>query len=64
MPAIPGARRLQGEGAPRQRFAWYCPHGCKPLNEPMGHEQNPKAAESAGLRHFYDHHDHPKEPTR
>lgn len=64
MPAIPGARRLQGEGAPRAKVAWYCPHGCKPLNEPMGYAQNPKAAETAGLRHFHTHHDHPEEPKR
>lgn len=59
MPAIPAARREQSQAPPAQRVAWYCPLGCKPRNDPMGHAQNSKAAELAGLRHFHETHDNP-----
>lgn len=59
MPPLKGAQRNLAPAPPAQRNAWYCPNGCRPLNEPMGWAQNAKAAEIAGLRHFYTHHDHP-----
>lgn len=60
MPTIPAERREQGQGKPRRNNAWYCRY-CPGYPKPKGWAQNAEAAMSAGLRHFFVLHDHPKE---
>lgn len=61
MPYIPPERREQNQGPPAPRKAWYCQY-CPRYPKPHGWAQNPDAARTAGLRHFNEYHDHPKEP--
>jgi hypothetical protein len=62
-PPLGAAERNLSPAPPAKRNAWYCPHGCKPRNSPMGHGQNADAARAAGIRHFLDVHDQPAPET-